>query len=136
VLFESLKPILLAEFHEEVWEFTPIGYVDWLDGIGPAVFILWVLVGMKRCTDENRALGSKKNLVTILTGVSHETLQIYHMWASYAMFGLPIRCLPHLERRYGSRSQNLGILLDRNSRASRPKVVDFRINWSFAKKIL
>ncbi|EAW13403.1 ferric reductase family protein [Aspergillus clavatus NRRL 1] len=36
------------------------------------------------------ALGSKANLVSMLTGVSHEKLQIFHHWASYAMFVLAL----------------------------------------------
>ncbi|OJJ46488.1 hypothetical protein ASPZODRAFT_16248 [Penicilliopsis zonata CBS 506.65] len=35
-------------------------------------------------------LASKTNLVTAFTGVSHEKLQIFHHWASYAMFVLAL----------------------------------------------
>ncbi|KNG90695.1 ferric-chelate reductase [Aspergillus nomiae NRRL 13137] len=36
------------------------------------------------------ALGAKANLISALTGVSHEKLQVYHYWTSYAMFVLAL----------------------------------------------
>ncbi|KAL4983276.1 ferric reductase like transmembrane component-domain-containing protein [Aspergillus falconensis] len=36
------------------------------------------------------ALGAKANLVSALTGVPHERLQIFHHWTSYAMFVLAL----------------------------------------------
>ncbi|KAE8385766.1 ferric reductase like transmembrane component-domain-containing protein [Aspergillus alliaceus] len=36
------------------------------------------------------ALGAKANLISALTGVSHEKLQVYHHWTSYAMFVLAL----------------------------------------------
>ncbi|KAL6238514.1 hypothetical protein BDW75DRAFT_201480 [Aspergillus navahoensis] len=36
------------------------------------------------------ALGAKANLVSALTGVPHERLQIFHQWTSYAMFVLAL----------------------------------------------
>ncbi|KAI5814669.1 ferric reductase NAD binding domain-containing protein [Pyronema omphalodes] len=36
------------------------------------------------------ALSAKQNLITLLTGVSHEKLQIFHQWASYAMLILAL----------------------------------------------
>ncbi|KAL4965311.1 ferric reductase family protein [Aspergillus stella-maris] len=35
-------------------------------------------------------LGTKANLITALTGVPHERLQVYHHWTSYAMFVLAL----------------------------------------------
>ncbi|KAF7136997.1 hypothetical protein CNMCM5793_006748 [Aspergillus hiratsukae] len=35
-------------------------------------------------------LGTKANLVSMLTGVPHEKLQVFHHWASYAMFVLAL----------------------------------------------
>ncbi|PYI31069.1 hypothetical protein BP00DRAFT_436331 [Aspergillus indologenus CBS 114.80] len=36
------------------------------------------------------ALGAKANLISALTGVTHEKLQIFHHWTSYAMFVLAL----------------------------------------------
>ncbi|PLB40507.1 ferric reductase family protein [Aspergillus candidus] len=36
------------------------------------------------------ALGTKANLISALTGVSHEKLQVFHHWTSYAMFVLAL----------------------------------------------
>ncbi|KAK8218391.1 ferric-chelate reductase [Phyllosticta capitalensis] len=36
------------------------------------------------------ALAAKANLITVVTGISHERLQIFHQWASYAMFVLAL----------------------------------------------
>ncbi|KAI5820068.1 hypothetical protein BZA77DRAFT_374194 [Pyronema omphalodes] len=36
------------------------------------------------------ALSAKQNLITLLTGVSHEKLQIFHQWASYAILILAL----------------------------------------------
>ncbi|KAK8185989.1 ferric-chelate reductase-like protein [Phyllosticta citribraziliensis] len=36
------------------------------------------------------ALAAKANLITLVTGISHERLQIFHQWASYAMFLLAL----------------------------------------------
>ncbi|KAE8371689.1 ferric reductase like transmembrane component-domain-containing protein [Aspergillus bertholletiae] len=36
------------------------------------------------------ALGAKANLISALTGVPHEKLQVYHHWTSYAMFVLAL----------------------------------------------
>ncbi|RMZ37285.1 ferric-chelate reductase [Aspergillus flavus] len=36
------------------------------------------------------ALGTKANLISALTGVPHEKLQVYHHWTSYAMFVLAL----------------------------------------------
>ncbi|OCL14468.1 ferric-chelate reductase [Glonium stellatum] len=36
------------------------------------------------------AIASKVNLVTIITGVSHEKLQVFHRWISWAMFVLAL----------------------------------------------
>ncbi|GFF27857.1 ferric/cupric reductase transmembrane component 7 [Aspergillus udagawae] len=35
-------------------------------------------------------LGTKANLISMLTGVPHEKLQVFHHWASYAMFVLAL----------------------------------------------
>ncbi|KAG2416605.1 hypothetical protein HFD88_007820 [Aspergillus terreus] len=36
------------------------------------------------------ALGAKANLISMLTGVPHEKLQVFHHWTSYAMFVLAL----------------------------------------------
>ncbi|KAL5355913.1 putative ferric-chelate reductase [Aspergillus floccosus] len=36
------------------------------------------------------ALGTKANLISMLTGVPHEKLQVFHHWTSYAMFVLAL----------------------------------------------
>ncbi|KAL1958561.1 hypothetical protein VTO42DRAFT_4158 [Malbranchea cinnamomea] len=36
------------------------------------------------------ALAAKANMISALTGVSHEKLQVFHQWASYAMFVLAL----------------------------------------------
>ncbi|OJJ95902.1 hypothetical protein ASPACDRAFT_1875446 [Aspergillus aculeatus ATCC 16872] len=36
------------------------------------------------------ALGAKANLISALTGVTHEKLQVFHHWTSYAMFVLAL----------------------------------------------
>ncbi|PYH98954.1 hypothetical protein BO71DRAFT_343758, partial [Aspergillus ellipticus CBS 707.79] len=36
------------------------------------------------------ALSAKANLISVLTGVSHEKLQVFHHWTSYAMFALAL----------------------------------------------
>ncbi|KAK7527608.1 ferric-chelate reductase [Phyllosticta citriasiana] len=36
------------------------------------------------------ALAAKANLITVVTGISHERLQIFHQWASHAMFLLAL----------------------------------------------
>lgn len=35
-------------------------------------------------------MASKNNFITVLTGISHEKLQVYHRWTSYAMFVLAL----------------------------------------------
>lgn len=37
-----------------------------------------------------RVLGTKANLISALTGVPHEKLQVFHHWTSYAMFVLAL----------------------------------------------
>lgn len=37
-----------------------------------------------------RVLGAKANLISALTGVPHEKLQVFHHWTSYAMFVLAL----------------------------------------------
>ncbi|KAF2453184.1 ferric-chelate reductase [Lineolata rhizophorae] len=43
----------------------------------------WIAVALLPFT---LALSAKANLITALTGVSHEKLQVFHRWTSYAMF--------------------------------------------------
>ena len=37
-----------------------------------------------------RALSTKANLISGLTGIAHERLQVFHHWTSYAMFVLAL----------------------------------------------
>jgi len=37
-----------------------------------------------------RVASSKANYITLLTGISHEKLQVFHRWASWAMFVLAL----------------------------------------------
>lgn len=38
----------------------------------------------------NRALSTKANMISALTGIPHEKLQVFHHWTSYAMFVLAL----------------------------------------------
>lgn len=37
-----------------------------------------------------RAFAAKWNFITLVTGVSHERLQVYHRWLAYACFVLAL----------------------------------------------
>jgi ferredoxin-NADP reductase len=68
----------------------------WL-ALGLLPFILQVTKTINDKTNIDRALGSKQNLITTVTGVSHEKLQVFHQWASYAMFVLAlIHTVPYI----------------------------------------
>lgn len=38
----------------------------------------------------NSALSVKANMISALTGIPHEKLQVFHHWTSYAMFTLAL----------------------------------------------
>ncbi|KAF2221277.1 ferric reductase like transmembrane component-domain-containing protein [Elsinoe ampelina] len=59
----------------------------------------WMALG---CMPFVLATASKANLVTFLTGISHEKLQIFHRWISHAMFVLAlIHTFPFIVYRAG-----------------------------------
>ncbi|KKY13387.1 putative ferric-chelate reductase [Diplodia seriata] len=63
------------------WYSPSLAYL--LVGLAGAVFFFgW----LQNC----RVLAAKANWVTALTGVSHEKLQVFHRWSSYAMFILAL----------------------------------------------
>jgi predicted ferric reductase len=35
-------------------------------------------------------LAAKRNLISVLTGISHERLQVFHQWVAYFMFVLAL----------------------------------------------
>ena len=62
--------------------------------LGLLPFVLYVVfsgwTSTATTTNSRRALGTKPNLISALTGVSHEKLQVFHHWTSYAMFVLAL----------------------------------------------
>lgn len=49
-----------------------------------------IITFVENCFNVIRAFASKANLITALTGVSHEKLQVFHRFTSWAMFVLAL----------------------------------------------
>src|SRR4051794_5725653 len=88
--------ILLAKFG--FWRLSTIGHKIGMDGSGMHAFCL---VGRPDDPDDPAnippntdsfysATASKTNWITLVTGVSHEKLQVFHRWISYAFFLLAL----------------------------------------------
>lgn len=49
-----------------------------------------VAVDELRANSRPRALSTKANMISGLTGIPHEKIQVFHHWTSYAMFVLAL----------------------------------------------
>jgi hypothetical protein len=83
--------LLLVKFG--FWWFTTIGNQIRMDGSGMHAVCLVrhssTLAFFKALTPYS-ATATKTNWITLLTGVSHEKLQVFHRWTSYAFFLLAL----------------------------------------------
>ena len=56
-------------------------------------FVLYVQIGHSGCREIltfPSATASKANWITLMTGITHEKLQVFHRWISYAFFVLAL----------------------------------------------
>ena len=58
-------------------------------GVHAFCFVCWLLILQAKLTLSS-ATASKANWITLVTGVTHEKLQVFHRWISYAFFILAL----------------------------------------------
>nr|VWP00772.1 AAA domain-containing protein [Ganoderma boninense] len=54
--------------------------------LSSCIVVCWGLTGAHRGTIRFSVLGTKVNFISMVTGVSHEKLQVYHRWTAWIMY--------------------------------------------------
>ena len=83
--------ILLAR--SRLGRVTTTGNAIWVDGtsVHALCIVCWKsCLGRHLADDIHSATASKVNWITLVTGVTHEKLQVFHRWISYAFFVLAL----------------------------------------------